>query len=112
MKPSEKADSGLNRRDLLKSSAAALALTAGVGIPGLAVAAEPSSANPIVKENAKPGTRDWMLTKTDVADTGWVSFDRPYSQFCQDHLVRNPKSIGSGEFLLWEFPLPCSQTQS
>ena len=38
-------------------------------------------------------------------DTGWVSFDRPYAQFCMDHLVKNPKSQGSGEFLLWEFPL-------
>jgi hypothetical protein len=37
--------------------------------------------------------------------TGWVSFDRPYGQFCQDHLVDRPNSVGSGEFLLWEFPL-------
>ena len=38
-------------------------------------------------------------------DTGWVSFDRPYANYCQSHLVKNPKSVGSGEFLLWEFPL-------
>ena len=37
--------------------------------------------------------------------TGWVSFDRPYANFCQDHLVDRPSSVGSGEFLLWEFPL-------
>jgi hypothetical protein len=34
-----------------------------------------------------------------------VSFDRPYANFCQDHLVDRPSSVGSGEFLLWEFPL-------
>ena len=39
------------------------------------------------------------------ADTGWVSFDRPYANYCQDHLVDRPSSVGSGEFLLWEFPL-------
>ena len=48
------------------------------------------------------GRKKWS---TDQNDTGWVSFDRPYSQFCQDHLVKFPTSVGSGEFLLWEFPL-------
>ena len=38
-------------------------------------------------------------------DTGWVSFDRPYANFCQSHLVKYPMSVGSGEYLLWEFPL-------
>ncbi len=32
-----------------------------------------------------------------------VSFDRPYAKYCQ--VVDAPLSIGSGEFLLWEFPL-------
>ncbi|RAV17797.1 N,N-dimethylformamidase beta subunit family domain-containing protein [Paenibacillus contaminans] len=32
-----------------------------------------------------------------------VSFDRPYSKYCQ--IVDSPHSCGSGEFLLWEFPL-------
>lgn len=32
-----------------------------------------------------------------------VSFDRPYGKYCQ--LVDAPLSTGSGEFLLWEFPL-------
>ena len=32
-----------------------------------------------------------------------VSFDRPYSKYCQ--LVDTPLSIGSGEWFLWEFPL-------
>ena len=54
------------------------------------------------KEIYKPnGRKKWSTGP----DTGWVSFDRPYAKFCQDHLVDNPNSQGSGEFLLWEFPL-------
>lgn len=52
--------------------------------------------------NGHKKRKNWS---TDANDTGWVSFDRPYGQFCQDHLVKFPKSVGSGEFLLWEFPL-------
>jgi hypothetical protein len=32
-----------------------------------------------------------------------VSFDRPYGKYCQ--IYEHPLSIGSGSFLLWEFPL-------
>jgi hypothetical protein len=32
-----------------------------------------------------------------------VSFDRPYGKYCQ--IYENPQSVGSGEFLLWEYPL-------
>src|SRR6185503_19781534 len=32
-----------------------------------------------------------------------VSFDRPYGKYCQ--IFDAPQSIGSGEFLLCEFPL-------
>ncbi|HWQ55416.1 MAG TPA: N,N-dimethylformamidase beta subunit family domain-containing protein [Bryobacteraceae bacterium] len=32
-----------------------------------------------------------------------VSFDRPYGKYCQ--IYENPQSVGSGEFLCWEFPL-------
>ncbi|MGY8639746.1 MAG: N,N-dimethylformamidase beta subunit family domain-containing protein [Verrucomicrobiales bacterium] len=32
-----------------------------------------------------------------------VSFDRPHGLYCQ--IFENPLSVGSGEFLLWEFPL-------
>jgi hypothetical protein len=32
-----------------------------------------------------------------------VSFNRPYGKYCQ--IYDNPQSVGSGEFLLWEFPL-------
>jgi hypothetical protein len=48
------------------------------------------------------GRKKWS---TDANDTGWVSFDRPYANFCQDHLVDRASSVGSGEFLLWEFTL-------
>ena len=62
----------LSRRDLVKSAAAVgLAFTAGVqGAPqaAAAAAAAPTGDSPIRKENAKPGTRDWMLTKTDIDD--------------------------------------------
>lgn len=46
----------------------------------------------------------------DDGKTAWnliagvdVSFDRPYGKYCQ--VVDAPLSLGSGEFLLWEFPL-------
>ena len=32
-----------------------------------------------------------------------ASFDRPYGKYAQ--IFDHPLSIGSGEFLLWEFPL-------
>jgi len=32
-----------------------------------------------------------------------VSFDRPYGKYCQ--IFDHPLSMGSGEFLLWEYPL-------
>src|SRR5574340_937840 len=32
-----------------------------------------------------------------------VSFDRPYAKYCQ--IFESPQSVGSGEFLLWEYPL-------
>jgi hypothetical protein len=46
------------------------------------------------------GRKKWLTGKR-----GWVSFDRPYANFCQEHLVDRPSSVGSGEFLHWEFPL-------
>lgn len=55
--------------------------------------------------NGYTGYKKRKKWSTNPKDSGWVSFDRPYSQFCQDHLVKFPNSVGSGEFLLWEFPL-------
>ena len=44
------------------------------------------------------GQSQWAL-KPDVH----VSYDRPYGKYCQ--ILDAPLSQGSGEFLLWEFPL-------
>ncbi len=51
----------------------------------------------------------YSLYDSHAAD-GWtslpgvdVSFDRPYGKYRQ--IYDNPQSVGSGEFLLWEFPL-------
>ena len=43
-------------------------------------------------------TTDWSMP-TDVD----ISFDRPYGKYRQ--IYENPQSLGSGEFLCWEFPL-------
>ena len=56
---------GLSRRDLLKNAAAAgLGLSAGVQDTPQAAATMPTDDNLIKRENAKTGTRDWLLTKT------------------------------------------------
>ena len=34
-----------------------------------------------------------------------VSFDRPYAQYRQMEMMGPPTTLGSGEFLYWEFPL-------
>ena len=57
---------GLPRRDLLKGAAAAgLGFSAFANLPtDAAKAATTSGSDVIRRENAKPGTRDWLLTKT------------------------------------------------
>ena len=65
MNESNESTSGLNRRDALKRAAAALAV--GGGAPsafGQESGSKGSGENLIQRENAKPGTRDWQLTKT------------------------------------------------
>ena len=44
------------------------------------------------------GKSEWALKATTD-----VSYDRPYGKYCQ--IMDAPLSQGSGEFLLWEFPL-------
>jgi hypothetical protein len=44
------------------------------------------------------GQKEWALV-SGVR----VSYDRPYGKYCQ--ILDAPLSLGSGEFLLWEFPL-------
>jgi hypothetical protein len=45
------------------------------------------------------GTTEVWYTGTNVR----VSFDRPYTKYCQ--ILDAPLSLGSGEFLLWEHPM-------
>ncbi|MCH7920731.1 MAG: sulfatase-like hydrolase/transferase [Planctomycetes bacterium] len=75
MKNHREQNSGLNRRDLVKSAATVgLAFTTGVqGTPQTAAAA-PTGANPIRQENAKRGTRDWLLNKSKFLSVGsWAA---------------------------------------
>jgi hypothetical protein len=44
------------------------------------------------------GISEWALNNVSQ-----VSYDRPYGKYCQ--ILDAPLSQGSGEFLLWEFPL-------
>ena len=65
MPSSDKSGRRIHRRDLNKGAATAgLALTAGaLGIPK--TFGQSSFSNDLIQaENAKPGTRDWLLTKT------------------------------------------------
>jgi len=72
MKDSNNSKRDLHRRDLIKGMAAAgLGLAAG-GLGSSSVFAQASVSkkgkqNRIQKENAKPGTRDWMLTRLWLA---------------------------------------------
>ena len=70
MKKSEQQDEGIGRRNLLKSAAVAgLALTAGCGGSGSGSKPAPDAPigeNPIMIENAKPGTQAWRLTNTST----------------------------------------------
>ena len=71
MNESSESKRGLNRRDALKG-VAAVSLGLAVGAYGAPKESAPSprSSSPgrdlIRRENAKRGTRDWMLTKTDI----------------------------------------------
>ncbi|MBT5709173.1 MAG: hypothetical protein HOI66_22865 [Verrucomicrobia bacterium] len=71
-------NSELSRRDLLKSAAAA-----------------PAGDNPIRKENAKSGTRDWLLTKTDITKNGPVELWR----FLRIEGYGSATSVSAGETL-------------
>ena len=59
----------------------------------------PTTAGPTTSRSTTTGiTTDWSMP----ADVD-VSFDRPYGKYRQ--IYENPQSVGSGEFLCWEFPL-------
>lgn len=63
MNESNESKSGVHRRDLLKGAAVA-SLGMATGAIGAPESAKSSKRDLIRKENAKPGTRDWQLTKT------------------------------------------------
>ena len=71
MKNPMKSKHDLRRRDLIKGVAAA-GLGLAAGGPGSTRAfghgsvSQKGKQNRIQKENAKSGTRDWLLTKTDI----------------------------------------------
>ena len=90
MKNSKNSKHSIHRRDFIKGSAAAsLGITSGLlGVPNaFGQSSNPSTepvlsltkgsgqrANAIQLENAKPGTRDWVLTNTYIdPDTWWRS---------------------------------------
>lgn len=54
---------------------------------------------PAISSIYDDGSPDMWYTGPNVR----VSFDRPYAKYCQ--IVEAPLSCGSGEFLLWEYPL-------
>ena len=64
-------DSGLSRRELLQAAAGLGATAALAGCGSLTRGVEGSSRgpNPVVLENAKQGTRDWMLLNTRIDPT-------------------------------------------
>ena len=63
----QRQNSELSRREVLKTAAAAgLALTAGAADSSQSLTAAPAEDNPVRRENANPGTREWMLAKTDI----------------------------------------------
>ena len=63
MKKPKSSQSKVHRRDLLKGVAAAGAAIAA-GSYGTSTAKGASQSNLIQEENKKPGTRDWMITKS------------------------------------------------
>ncbi len=73
---------GLRRRDLIKGMAAA-GLSVAAGAHPLVGAAEDSvSPNLIQRENAKPGTRDWLLTNTYIDPDMRKDCHRLQATFC------------------------------
>ena len=93
---------GLSRRDLIKGAAAVGAgFATGAVSPMHAAEESPSVARDLIKrENAKPGTRDWLLTKTRTVPgkvNGILTSGRSPSieGYCSANSVRGWGSAGS-----------------
>lgn len=88
--------SGLSRRALVKSATAVglVWMSDPHGTPQAAASA-PQRDNRITEENAKPGTRDWMLTKTDITDNEPVKLWRSprIEGYCSETSVRAGDTI-------------------
>jgi len=64
--PKSSTDHGLDRRDLLKRALGLGILAAGASDVGARDGASKVVDGPISRENARPGTTDWLLTKTHI----------------------------------------------
>ena len=88
---------GLPRRDVLKGAAAVgLGLSALANLPTNAAGAATTSGSDLIrKENTKPGTRDWLLTKTDITDNEPVELWRSprIEGYCSETSVRAGDTI-------------------
>ena len=59
---------GLGRRDVIKGAAAGLVAATGTHPHVHAAETHTAGRDLIKRENANPGTRDWLLTKADITD--------------------------------------------
>lgn len=81
----------ISRRDAVKNLAG-LGAAAALGPAALAGAATRANENLIERENARPGTRDWMLTKTQVDPE--AKFRSPWIEgYCSHTSVRAGETI-------------------
>ena len=106
MTKSKKPDNGLNRRNLLKSAVAAgvLVTTACGGggsgsgsVPGEPAGSvpdteQPAADNPIVVENARPGTQDWRLTNTST-DPQTMGRSPAIEGYCSANSIRAGETL-------------------
>ena len=82
----------LGRRDLLKAAAAAGFLGSLAGSGAESQAAAPAPSNPILAENARPGTSDWQLTYVRPIGRGLYR-SKLIEGFCSRTSVRAGETI-------------------
>ena len=80
-----------SRRRVLKQFAAGAAIGLS-GLPLRSRAASAAASNPIAEENARPGTRDWMLIKTGVDPA--TKYRCPWIEgYCSHTSIRSGETI-------------------